>query len=91
MRHYIPLKNGIPSRHDWQAICRHEQYNISGLFYPMVSTIYGSLVGQVVAIDGKTMRGTRHHRLGKKVIHMVSAFASDQGMGDRKDSYENGQ
>ena len=32
------------------------------------------------SIDGKTQRGSHHHRLGKRAIHMVSAFASEQGL-----------
>lgn len=32
------------------------------------------------SIDGKTQRGLHHHRLGKRAIHMVSAFASEQGL-----------
>ncbi|NMM38379.1 MAG: hypothetical protein HHJ09_12915 [Glaciimonas sp.] len=49
-----------------------------------MSTIGGSLVGQVVAIDGKTMRGTYHHRLGKKAIvaqgaHYVLALKGNHG------------
>lgn len=49
-------------------------------FTRRVSTISATLVGQVVAIDGKTMRESHHHRLGKKAIHIISAFASDQGI-----------
>lgn len=81
LRQYIPLKNGIPS-HDTigRLFAAMDSTTFQACFTRWVSTICSSLVGQVVAIDGKTMRGSHHHRLGKKAIHMVSAFASDQGI-----------
>lgn len=81
LRQYIPLKNGIPS-HDTigRLFAAMNSATFQTCFTRWVSSICGSLVGQVVAIDGKTMRGSHHHRLGKKAIHMVSAFASDQGI-----------
>src|SRR5680860_851533 len=81
LRQYIPLKNGIPS-HDTigRLFAAMNSTTFQACFTRWVSTICSSLVGQVVAIDGKTMRGSHHHRLGKKAIHMVSAFASDQGI-----------
>lgn len=81
LRQYIPLKNGIPS-HDTigRLFAAMDSTTFQACFTRWVSTICDSLVGQVVAIDGKTMRGSHHHRLGKKAIHMVSAFASEQGI-----------
>jgi predicted transposase YbfD/YdcC len=81
LRQYIPLENGIPS-HDTigRVFAALDSITFQDCFTRWVSTICGSLEGQVVAIDGKTMRGSHHHRLGKKAIHMVSAFASDQGI-----------
>lgn len=87
LRQYIPLKNGIPS-HDTigRVFAALDSKMFQTCFTRWVSTICGSLVGQVVAIDGKTMRGSHHHRLGKKAIHMVSAFASNLSitLGQRK-------
>jgi hypothetical protein len=42
--------------------------------------------GQVVAIDGKTARRSHDKRNGKDAIHLVSAWASENGMvlGQRK-------
>lgn len=81
LRQTIPLKNGIPS-HDTigRVFAAMNSATFQVCFTRWVSSICGSLSGQVVAIDGKTMRGSHHHRLGKKAIHMVSAFASDQGL-----------
>jgi predicted transposase YbfD/YdcC len=81
LRQFIALKNGIPS-HDTigRVFSAMDSAKFQNCFTRWVSTICTSLVGQVVAIDGKTQRGSHHHRLGKKAIHMVSAFASEQGL-----------
>jgi hypothetical protein len=34
----------------------------------------------VVAIDGKTIRGSQDRKNGKSAIHMISAFAHAQGL-----------
>lgn len=81
LRQYIPLKNGIPS-HDTigRVFAALDSAAFQDCFIRWVATICGSLAGQVVAIDGKTMRGSHHRRLGRKAIHMVSAFASASGI-----------
>lgn len=81
LRKHVPLENGIPS-HDTigRVFAALDSTTFQDCFTRWVSTICPSLEGQVVAIDGKTMRGSHHHRLGKKAIHMVSAFASAQGI-----------
>lgn len=38
------------------------------------------VAGEVIAFDGKTMRGSHHRRLGKSAIHVVSAFVSGRGI-----------
>lgn len=87
LRQTIPLKNGIPS-HDTigRLFAAMDSTTFQECFTRWVSTVCGSLAGQVVAIDGKTMRGSHHHRLGKKAIHMVSAFARGR-LRKRKKSY----
>lgn len=36
--------------------------------------------GEIVAIDGKTLRRSHHKRLGKDAIHLVNAFATENGI-----------
>jgi predicted transposase YbfD/YdcC len=43
-----------------------------------MSGLCPALVGQVVAIDGKTVRGS--HQRGQRAIHLVSAYGSGLGM-----------
>jgi predicted transposase YbfD/YdcC len=74
---FLKLENGIPS-HD--TIGRVFAAINSDLFEECFITWMQSVVtltaGQVIAIDGKTLRGSASATNGKKAIHMVSAFAS---------------
>jgi len=81
LRQYIALENGIPS-HDTigRVFAAMDSRKFQECFIRWTSSICTSLVGQVVAIDGKTQRGSHHRGLGKKAIHMVSAFASEQSI-----------
>ena len=44
-------------------------------------TVNEIVEGQAIAIDGKTMRGSRDRVAGKSAIHMVSAWASANRLG----------
>src|SRR5260370_30973534 len=46
-------------------------------FVAWVAKLIG-VSADVIAIDGKTLRGSSHKRGGKAAIHMVSAFAARQ-------------
>src|SRR3990167_7917514 len=45
-----------------------------------METLCPSLAGEIVALDGKTARGSHHRRCGKRAIHMVSAFVCGHGI-----------
>jgi predicted transposase YbfD/YdcC len=45
-----------------------------------MSSLCPSLAGEIVAMDGKTVRGSHERRCGKSAIHMVSAFVCGQGI-----------
>lgn len=55
-------------------------------FARWVETVFQVTQGQVIAIDGKTVRGSHDKTLGKEAIHLVSAWASANGivLGQRK-------
>ncbi len=74
---FIKLENGIPSQ---DRIGRLFAAINSDLFEKCLISWMQSVVtltaGQVIAIDGKTLRGSASPTNGKKAIHMVSALAS---------------
>ena len=74
---FLDLSNGIPS------------HDIFGRFFPMldsesferffsewVVSVSGLTTGQVIAIDGKTVRRSLAGFIGRDAIHMVSAWAT---------------
>lgn len=77
LRRFVGLKNGIPS-HDTLGrvfgMIRPEEFeSCFGLWVANLADLTGS---QVIAIDGKTLRGSYDTLSGKSAIHMVSAWAS---------------
>ncbi|MDM8543727.1 ISAs1 family transposase, partial [Desulfococcaceae bacterium HSG9] len=74
---FLQLHNGIPSadtfRRVFILIDKDESENC---FINWVTTVEKVTEGQVIAIDGKTNRGSHDRASGKSPIHVVSAWAS---------------
>jgi predicted transposase YbfD/YdcC len=81
LRKFVGLENGIPS-HDTigRVFSVLDSVVFQECFMKWMVSLCPALEGQIVAIDGKTMRGSHHRRLGKSAIHMVSAFACGHGL-----------
>jgi len=80
LRKFLELPNGIPSHDTFNrvfSLIDHQQFE--ACFIEWVNSLAGLVKGQVIAIDGKTIRGAKTH--GKKSpIHLVSAWASENNM-----------
>jgi predicted transposase YbfD/YdcC len=81
------LENGIPSHDTFGDVFKMidgEAFQSS--FRRWIEQVFTITKGQVVAIDGKTVRRSRDKGIGKDAIHMVSAWASANGLtlGQRK-------
>lgn len=74
---FLKFENGIPS-HDTigKLFARIDAKEFEKCFIEWVQSVVELTKGQVIAIDGKTLRGSSSLTNGKKAIHMVSAFAS---------------
>ena len=70
----LELPNGIPS-HD-TVFARLDPVQFEECFEEWVHAVNDVTGGQVVAIDGKTLRRSHDGVAGKSAIHMVSAWAS---------------
>jgi predicted transposase YbfD/YdcC len=81
LRQFVPLENGIPS-HDTIArvFAALDSKQFQASFLRWMSSLCPSLEGQIVAIDGKTARGSHDRSIGKRAIHMVSAFVCGHGI-----------
>jgi len=80
-RQFLELEHGIPS-HDTLgyvfAKIDHEAFQTC--FVRWVETVFQVTKGQVIAIDGKTLRGSHDKSIGKDAIHLVNAWASENGI-----------
>jgi len=76
LRRFIPLKNGIPS-HDCIAyvFARIAPEDFRSCFMEWVEDVRETTQGEVIAIDGKTSRGSKDRQNGKSPLHRVSAWA----------------
>ena len=77
----LKLPHGIPSAHTFRrvfAALDAEQFQTC--FGHWIQAVERVTKGQVVAIDGKTLRRSHDRSLGQGALHMVSAWASDSGL-----------
>ena len=77
LRQFLALPNGIPS-HDTFAcvLARLKPEELQQCFLRWMQAVSEVTHGEVVAIDGKTLRRSFDRATGKGAIHMVSAWAS---------------
>ena len=77
LKTFLELPNGIPS-HDtfWRLFRRLDAEQFRLCFSNRIAAISQVTRGQVIAVDGKTLRRSFDKSLGKEAIHMVSAWAS---------------
>lgn len=81
LKRFLELPNGIPS-HDtfgrvFSAIDPREFQNC---FMDWIADVTRLIDRETVAIDGKTVRRSYDSSAGKKAIHMISAWATDQNI-----------
>lgn len=81
LRQFVGFENGIPS-HDTisRVLAALDSKAFQACFIKWMGTLCPSLEGQIVAIDGKTARGSHQRRHGRQAIHMVSAFVCGHGL-----------
>lgn len=73
---FLDLTNGVPS-HDTigRVFSLLDPETFRGCFARWTESLAQALVGRVIAIDGKTLRGA--HGKDQKPLHLVSAFATE--------------
>jgi len=71
----LALENGIASHDTFQRIFQlMDPYELETGFISWVQSVACKTDGEIISIDGKTLRGS--HGTTKKAIHMVSAWAN---------------
>ena len=87
LKGYLALPAGIPSHDTFSRVFRLVDANaFQERFLKWVEAHFKVKRDQVIAVDGKTARGSRERCSGQDAIHLVSAFAHESGilLGQRK-------
>jgi predicted transposase YbfD/YdcC len=80
LKTFLELPNGIPSHDTFNRVFANmDPVKFEGCFRNWVGSILEGHTGELISIDGKTIRGAKSHGI-KSPIHMVSAWASDSNM-----------
>lgn len=75
---FLELPNGIPSHDTFNRVFnRIDPIEFQNSFMGWVSAVSELIGGQVIAIDGKMLRRSHDHGVGKAAIDMVSAWATE--------------
>jgi len=87
LKQFLELPNGIPSHDTFNRVFRVlDPVQFQACFLSWMQAVADETQGEVVAIDGKTLRRSFDRSSAKRAIHMVSAWATENGvvLGQRK-------
>ena len=81
LRAWLLLPGGIPSHDTFgRVFARLDPAELQRCFLAWVQAVVGELPPQVVAVDGKTLRGSADRSHGQAALHLVSAWATASGL-----------
>ncbi len=77
LRQFAPFANGVP-KHDRIAavISKLNPKTFQSCFRSWTQAIAEITNGEIIAVDGKTSRGSANRRRGAEALHMVSAWGN---------------
>jgi len=78
LRTFLPLPGGLPCHDTFgRVFAALDPEAFQACFLAWVRAAVPDTAGQVVALDGKTLRGAHDRGRGQAALHLVSAWASD--------------
>jgi predicted transposase YbfD/YdcC len=78
---FLELKHGIPSHDTFRRVFMLlDTVELKSVFVGWISAAVNLSQGTLVNIDGKTLRGNKAPRQGKKALSVVSAWVSEQSV-----------
>ena len=77
LKTFLELPNGIPS-HDTlsRVFSLMNPHKFEACFYSWIKSLTIDVLKEIIAIDGKTLRGSGNRRKHQKPLHLVSAWAT---------------
>lgn len=81
LRHYLRLRNGIPGHDTIRRVFETlSPLELERRFEAWIGETCPAVPGQIIAIDGKALRGSARTEGGLKALHLVSAYAAESGL-----------
>jgi len=81
LTHFLELPAGIPSHGTFgRFFAALDATAFQKCFVRWVRDVFRITKGQIIAIDGKTLRRSHDRTKGKDAIHMVNAWATHNGI-----------
>jgi len=81
LKGFLELPHGIPSTDTFERVfSRIDPEEFKTCFINWVKAVSQLTKGEIIAIDGKTVRRSHDKSNGKSAIHMVSAWANANGL-----------
>jgi hypothetical protein len=78
LRKFLPLQHGIPKHDVYRRVfTRLKSHAVASCFMEWVRAMKQDINREVIAIDGKTVRGSFNTRQESRAIHLVSAWAAE--------------
>lgn len=87
LKGFLELPHGIPSDDTYRRVfATLDVEEFQGCFMDWIESVEKLTDGQIIAVDGKTLRRSHDRSQGQKALQMVSAWASANGvvLGQRK-------
>ena len=80
-RSFLKLPNGIPSHNTFGRVFEMlDSQALERCLLNWSAALSEDLAGEVVALDGKTLRRSLDRRAGQNPLHLVSAWAAESGL-----------
>lgn len=78
LRTFLSLPNGIPSHDTFgRVFSLIDPSKFEACFCAWIKALEIDIDREIIAIDGKTLRGSGNRRKNEKALHLVSAWAAD--------------
>jgi predicted transposase YbfD/YdcC len=86
---FLDLPHGVPSHDTFGRVFRHiDPEEVQASFQRWTQSIYERTAGEVMAVDGKTLRRSKDGTLGKDAIEVVSVWATENDLVLAQDKIE---